>query len=139
MEKCNTENQKINMEIHEPETLENRPCDPAILKKVETLMVGQFLQHVAAAIVKNSRKAPGHGSPVTPSPDHAFAHARVLWIDVERALASHNPFNLDVETIEDALLNHPAYVTDGVVKVAGEKDRFVIGVDPFAAGVRLWF
>jgi|GEM_PF-6240131 len=69
----------------------------------------------------------------------AFVLNRILWIDIEQVLASHNPFRLALETVEDALIEHPAYVTDAIVKVAGEKDRFVIGMDLFDAGIRRWF
>ena len=138
MEKCNTENQKINMEIHEPETLENRPSDPATLKKVWAIIATQFLQHVAGQVVKGARRSPGHGAQAMPM-GQAFVLDNILWIDLPMALAEHNPFRLDVEIVEAALIEHPAYATDAIVKVPGEKDRFVIGVDPFAAGVRLWF
>ena len=138
MEKCNTENQKINMEIHEPETLENRPSDPATLKKVWAIIATQFLQHVAGQVVKGARRSPGHGSPAAPI-GQAFILDSTLWIDIPMVLAEHNPFRLDVETVEDALLDHPGYRTDAIVKVPGEKDRFVIGVDLFDAGIRRWF
>lgn len=136
MEKCNTESQRL--EINEPEILENRSSDPVILKKVWESIAVQFLRYVSGQVVKNARKVPGHGTPAAPV-GQAFILNRILWIDIPRVLAEHNPFRLDLETVEDALIEHPGYVTDAIVKVPGEADRFVIGVDLFAAGVRCWF
>lgn len=141
MEKCNTENSNTEsqrLEINEPEILENRSSDPATLKKVWAMIATQFLQHVAGQVVKGARRSPGHGAQAMPM-GQAFVLDSILWIDIPRVLAEHNPFRLDVEIVEDALIEHPAYATDGIVKVPGEKDRFVVGLDIFEAGIRRWF
>jgi hypothetical protein len=131
------ENQK-KLEINEPETLLNRINDPKTLKKVEAIIATQFVQHAAGEIVRGARKTPGHGTPAPPI-GHAFVLDSILWVDVERTLAGHNPLGLDPEAVENALIEHPGYVTDGVLKVPGENDRFVIGVDIYEAGIRRWF